>query len=112
MSEYQWFAIGLSMFDALLYAALVAIAVRRAHFRDRRRVLRTVDVADNARRVEGPLLTILLVLALSSGISAFLIGTPEYLRIAGFTTALLRGLLAAVGLLVAYGYWLQRATWR
>lgn len=106
---YQAFASTLSLFGVALYAVLVAIAARRAHLG--RAYAEVEPIVLHARRVEGPLLTALLIVALGMLVSASLLGSPAYAELVKLTLSLVRGFLIVTGLYVAGWYWTVRETW-
>lgn len=112
MLRYQDFAILLSGLVLLQYTALLVIALRRSHFRDRRRRPRTESVAAHARFIEGPVITVLLLCAVGVFLAAVVIGSPNYTLVAGLVVASIRGGLFCLGLWLLAFYWYQRPTWR
>ena len=108
---YADFARVLSIVVVVLYLALVYIAARRAQYRGRS-VRRTELVTVHARKVEGPVLTVLLLAAIGVAFAAAFIGQVEYARVAGLAVAGIRGALLILGLWLAAWYWQVRETWQ
>lgn len=109
---YAEFAALLSVVDVALYLVLLTIAFRRAAFRDRRAIARTETIAIHARFVEGPVITVLALIAIATAILAVNIGQADYAKFAGWFVAAVRGGLFFFGLWLAGWYWKVRATWR
>jgi len=110
--DYDVFANVLSVVDIVLCLSLVVIAFRRTRFHDRRKIVRQIDVASNARHLEGPVVTLLLIVAIITGATALFRDSEEYIVVLRAAVQAIRGILLAVGCLIGYGYWLQRVTWR
>ena len=107
--SYQEFAAVLSVVGVVLYAALVVIAARRAHLG--RHYVEVEPIVLHARKIEGPLLTALFVVALGMFVSASLLNSPAYTEIVKLTLSLVRGFLIVTGAYVAGWYWTVRQTW-
>lgn len=109
MIGYAEFAQVLSMLVVGQYVLLLAISVRRSRLR---RPPEAVTFVTSARFLEGPVLTVLLLAAISTAAAADVIGTAAYPAVAGFTVAMIRGALFILGCWLLAWYWRQRATWR
>ena len=107
MIAYQDFAVTLSGLVVLQYLGLFWIALRRAQFSRPR----NEAVAVRVRSFEGPVVTILLFIALGVGAASVFIGTPTYQQFAGWFIAGLRGGLFFLGVYLLAYYWSVRATW-
>ena len=106
--EYQVFATALSVALVILYAALAAIALRRA----RRGHGGSELIAIHARRVESPLFTALLLTAIALTLSAlFIRNTVDGQALLRLALAFVRGVLLAGGTVVLVWYWQVRSTW-
>jgi hypothetical protein len=109
---YPAFATLISAVLLIEYVTLVGIAWRRAHFRDNRYASIAELVTAHARRVEGPLLTVCLVVALALFVSALSLFWPEYGETArALGLAAVRGALLVGGLYLLGWYWQVRETW-
>ena len=108
--SYRDFAVVLSAVVVVQYLVLVAFAIKRSRFRDRR-VQFQESVAAHARSIEGPTWTVLLLAGLGTGIAAALIQTQAYALFAALLVASLRGALFFLGWWALGWYWRQRATW-
>ena len=104
--SYQEFAAGLSVVGVALYSLLVGIAFRRARFGRPHE-----SVSDHARRVEGPLVTILLVVALGLLVSALVLNNPTYAETVRYVFGAIRGFMILAGVFVLWSYWQVRETW-
>ena len=107
MIAYQDFAVTLSALVVLQYFGLFGIVLRRAQIGRPR----PEPVAIRVRSFEGPIITILLCIALGTATASTFIGTPTYQQFAGWFIAGLRGALFVLGLWLLAYYWSVRATW-
>ena len=107
MIAYQDFAVALSALVVLQYLGLFGIALRRAQFGRPR----LEPVAVRVRAFEGPLITVLLAIALGTAFASVLIGTPTYQVFAAYFIAAIRGGLFVLGLWLLAYYWSVRGTW-
>lgn len=103
---YQVAALGLSFLTIVVYLVLLLIAARRAASRGR------ADVSIHARFIEGPLVTVGLLLGLFTLVSALNLNNPEYQDILVLTMAAVRGAVLAAGLYMLGFFWVVRDTWR
>ncbi len=110
--SYQDFAGGLSVGLVVLYTALVLIAARRALYSGRRLVSEREIVAAHSRHVEGPALTMLLVLAVFTLVSAVNLDDPNYEMVIRLAVSFVRGTLFVGGLYIGAWYMTVRDTWR
>lgn len=111
MNTYDIFADILSVAVVLEYLALVLIAIRRSSFRDRRRSARANDITVHARMIEGPMLTILFIVAVVLLGTRIAIAWTDYYTVLRIGASLLRGALFIGGLWALGAYWQVRETW-
>lgn len=111
MNTYEAFADVLSVLVVLEYLALVLIAIRRSSFRDRRQSVREREITVHARMIEGPMLSILFIVACIIAGSRFALQWADYYTILRFAASLIRGALFIGGLWTLGAYWQVRETW-
>ena len=94
--DYQLFAVAVSVVAVLVSGVALWFTFRRAL-----RWRLTVWV----RRMEGPVMTAVFLIAVATLASALSIGTPDYATIARIAMNTIRGLVVGVSLIVIGQYW-------
>lgn len=114
MISYQDFAVTLSIVVVVQYLLLLIIAARRAGF-DERQAAKLPTPATiikvHARFVEGPVVTVLFLVAILVGVPSLVIGSADYAAVAGLAVASIRGGLFFLGWWLLAWYWRERQTW-
>lgn len=105
--SYADFAQAWSVVLVAIYTALVVITLIRASLP----VSRTEVIRVHARYIEGPAVTMLLIVAVILWVSASSFDHEQWDLILRYVGAAIRGVLMALGgWLIAY-YWTTRRTW-
>ena len=105
--SYPEIALSLNIAGLVIYTALEIIILRRA-FLSRPE---TRTVVQHARLIEGPAVTLLLIVQVGLFVSAVNLARPEYVDIVRLTLAFVRSVLVLGGFWLLLAYWAVRRTW-
>ena len=100
--DYQAFATTLSLVGVVTSGTVMLITLRRALVERRNSWI---------RRFDGPVTTVLFLIAVLTLIPAVLANSPEYVTVGRIAISIVRGLIVGISLLILGQLWVIRETW-